>query len=94
MSATEPPLPAQAGSISQADWQATPLVVRQLVLTLLATVERLQQEVAQLPEQVNKNAHNSSKPPSSDPPSVNRKPPVAKGERKRGGQPGHEGSGR
>ncbi|MBE7530687.1 MAG: hypothetical protein HS099_13260 [Ardenticatenaceae bacterium] len=62
MSATEPPLPAQAGSISQADWQATPLVVRQLVLTLLATVERLQQEVAQLPEQVNKNAHNSSKP--------------------------------
>lgn len=39
MSATEPPLPAQAGTISQADWQATPLVVRQLVLTLLATVD-------------------------------------------------------
>jgi transposase len=89
MSAKEPPT-----GISQADWQTTPPSVRQLVLTLLATVEQMQQEVSQLREQVNKNSQNSSKPPSSDPPSVKRKPPVAKGERKRGGQPGHEGSGR
>jgi transposase len=90
----EPPIPVQAGTISQADWQATPPAVRQLVTTLLATVAQLQQEVAQLREQVNKNSQNSSKPPSSDPPAVKRKPPVSKGERKRGGQPGHEGKGR
>lgn len=72
MSATEPPNPVQAGAISEADWQATPLAVRQLMLTLLATVAQLQQEVAQLREQVNKNSQNSSRPPSSDPPSVKR----------------------
>ena len=89
MSVTDPP-----PGISQSDWQVTPVAVRQLVQTLLVTVGQLQQEVAQLREQVNKNSQNSSKPPSSDPPSVKRKPPVAKGKRKRGGQPGHEGRGR
>ena len=89
MSVTDSPL-----GISQNDWQGTPVAVRQLVQTLLATVGQLQQEVAQLREQVNKNSQNSSKPPSSDPPSVKRKPPAAKGKRKRGGQPGHEGRGR
>jgi len=81
-------------SISKSDWQATPESVRQLVVGLLASVEQLQQAVAQLREQVNKNSQNSSKPPSSDPPSVKRKPPAPKGQRKRGGQPGHEGKGR
>lgn len=80
--------------ISAADWQATPESVRQLVVGLLASVEQLQQAVAQLREQVNKNSQNSSKPPSSDPPSVKRKPPAPKGQRKRGGQPGHGGKGR
>lgn len=80
--------------ISKTDWQATPEAVRQLVVGLLASVEQLQQAVAQLREQVNKNSQNSSKPPSSDPPSVKRKPPTAKGQRKRGGQPGHRGKGR
>jgi len=89
MSVTDPP-----PGISQSDWQGTPVAVRQLVQTLLATVGQMQQEVAQLREQVNKNSQNSSKPPSSDPPSVKRKPPAAKGKRKRGGQPGHEGRGR
>ncbi len=70
MSVTDPP------GISQTDWQGTPVTVQQLVLTLLATVGQLQQEVAQLREQVNKSSQNSSKPPSSDPPSVKRKPPV------------------
>ncbi len=80
--------------ISGREWQATPESVRQLVLSLLATVERLQQEVARLSERVNQSSQNSSKPPSSDPPSVKRKPLVKKGERKRGGQPGHRGKGR
>jgi transposase len=80
--------------ISIQDWQATPESVRQLVLNLLASLEQLQQEVASLSERVNQTSQNSSKPPSSDPPSVKRKPPVKKGQRKRGGQPGHRGKGR
>ncbi len=74
--------------ITVADWQATPKSVQQLVVGLLATVDQLQQAVAQLREQVNKNSQNSSKPPSSDPPSVKRKPPKVKGQRQRGGSPG------
>ena len=80
--------------ISVADWQATPKSVQQLVVGLLATLKQLQQAVAQLREQVNKNSQNSSKPPSSDPPSVKRKPPKVKGQRQRGGQLGHQGKGR
>jgi transposase len=82
------------GDISVEDWQATPEAVRQLVLALLASVEQLQHEVARLREQVNQNSQNSSRPPSSDPPSLKRKPPVKQGQRKRGGQPGHQGKGR
>jgi transposase len=80
--------------ISDKDWQTTPEPVRQLVLSLLATLEQLQQEVARLSERVQQNSHNSSMPPSSDRPFVKRKPPVKKGERKQGGQPGHRGKGR
>jgi transposase len=82
------------GGIPVEDWQATPESVRQLVMALLATVEQLQQEVARLREQVNQNSQNSSRPPSSDPPSVKRRPPTKKGQRKRGGQPGRQGKGR
>lgn len=89
MKGQEPP-----EGISTRDWQATPESVRLLVLSLLATVEQLQQEVGRLSERVNQTSQNSSKPPSSDPPSVKRKPPAKKGERKRGGQPGHRGKGR
>jgi transposase len=46
----------------------------------------LEAEVAQL----KRNSTNSSKPPSSDPPSVARQPQSPTG-KKRGGQPGHEG---
>jgi transposase len=80
--------------ISAKDWQATPESVRQMVLSLLSTVEQLQQEVARLSERVNQNSQNSSKPPSSDPAAVKRKPAVKKGQRKQGGQPGHRGKGR
>jgi len=76
------------------DWQATPESVRQLVMELLVSVERLQKEVADLREQVNQSSQNSSKPPSSDQPTVKRKPPTAKGQGKRGGQAGHKGKGR
>ena len=61
---------------------------------LLALVEHLRQRVAALEARLNKDSHNSSKPPSSDsklkkpPPRAQRK---ASG-RKPGGQPGHRGA--
>jgi len=66
--------------ISEADWLATPSAVRSLIL-------------AQLRERIGRSSRNSSKPPSSDGPGF--KPPERrKGSgRKRGGQPGHPGSG-
>lgn len=82
--------PAPAG-IPIEDWNATPLPVRQLILTLLETVERLQQRVADLEERLNQNSQNSSKPPSSDPPHAPPRPPRAATGRKAGGQPGHAG---
>ena len=53
-------------------------------------ITALQQRVAELEERLRKNSRNSSKPPSSDAPSVEgqKKP---KSGRKRGGQPGHKG---
>jgi hypothetical protein len=49
---------APAG-ISAEDWNATPLAVRQLVLTLLETVEHWQHRVAELEERLNQNSRNS-----------------------------------
>lgn len=67
-----------------------------LILQLLATVERLTARVQELERQVallTRDSSNSSKPPSSDgPPAKPRpKPPVKSRKRKRGGQPGHKG---
>jgi IS1 family transposase len=81
---------APAG-ISPEDWNATPMAVRQLVLTLLGTVAHVQQRVAELEERVNQNSHNSSKPPSSDPPNAPPRPSRPASSRKVGGQPGHAG---
>lgn len=77
--------------ISAEDWNTTSIVVRQLVLTLLGTVEHLQLHVAELEERVNQNSRNSSKPPSSDPPNAPSRPPRPASGRKAGGQPGHAG---
>ena len=54
-----------------------------------AVVQSLEQRIAELEERVNKNSTNSSKPPSSDLPSVKRRPPTPASGKKRGGQPGH-----
>jgi transposase len=63
---------------------------------LLAAWDALRQHVAQLEQRVRDlearlklNSTNSSKPPSSDPIGLKRKPPQPKGRRQRGGQPGH-----
>ena len=53
-----------------------------------AAIASLEQRIADLEERLNKNSTNSSRPPSSDPPSVKRRPPAPASGKKRGGQPG------
>lgn len=93
--------------IADADWLATPVSVRELLLAqrqeiqaisqengaLHAQLTTLARELAQLRERIGRSSRNSSRPPSSDGPGF--KPPERrKGSgRKRGGQPGHPGSG-
>lgn len=89
MDTSQPP-----ADISAEDWAATPGSVQTLVYTLLATVESLQQRVADLEEQVKRDSSNSSKPPSSDPPGRRRPAPRSPSGRKAGGQVGHAGQSR
>jgi hypothetical protein len=94
--------------ISPQDWERTPPSVQVVVMALgresqafkeqVTVLEEqiaiLQAEVERLHEQVNQNSHNSSKPPSSDPPQVRKYGKREKSGRKRGGQKGHAGKGR
>jgi transposase len=91
---------APPAGISEADWLATPVAVRALILVQQEEIEQLRAqltalatELASLRERIGRSSRNSSKPPSSDGPGF--KPPERrKGSgRKRGGQPGHPGSG-
>jgi transposase len=77
--------------ISTGDWNATPGVVRALVLQLLQQSEQLQLRIAALEERLNQNSHNSSRPPSADPPTTPSHPKRTPSGRKVGGQPGHVG---
>ena len=52
-------------------------------------VQSFERRIADLEERINKTSTNSSRPPSSDPPSVKRRPPAPSTGKKRGGQPGH-----
>src|SRR5271157_4190736 len=74
-----PPLPQDV-------WDTIPPAAQAAVLALVLSLE---QRIAALEERVNTNSTNSSKPPSSDAPSVKRRPPVPPSGKKRGGQPGH-----
>jgi len=86
--------------IAEADWLAWPPDARALILAQQQEIEQLRSqltalatELASLRERIGRSSRNSSKPPSSDGPGF--KPPERrKGSgRKRGGQPGHPGSG-
>lgn len=89
--------------ISPDDWAATPPAVRafirggllalqlqqaQLAQLLQANTD-LQQRVADLEARLNQHSQNSSKPPSSDPPSAPPRPVRGPRGRNAGGQPGH-----
>jgi len=78
-------------------WERTPPAIRAYieslegqVQTLTFMIHTLQEQVRTLEERLNQTSHNSSRPPSSDPPQPQRprRPP---GKRPRGGQPGHPG---
>jgi transposase len=59
------------------------------IAELEAIVAKLLARIADLEEKLAASSRNSSKPPSSDPPTVERKPKAPTG-RKPGGQPGHK----
>jgi transposase len=85
-------------ALSHAVWERTlpeaQAYIRALearVETLASMVHTFQEQVRTLQEQLNQTSRNSSRPPSSDPPSHAR-PPRPRSQRRRGGQPGHPGS--
>ena len=98
---------ATPAGISEADWQASSTAVRAFILGQQAELQAQQKEIEQLRSQltalatelaslrqrIGRSSRNFSTPPSSDGPGF--KPPGrCKGSgRKRGGQPGHPGSG-
>src|SRR5215470_17085638 len=80
------PAEAPPTGINVEDWANTPPAVR-------AWARALEQRLARLEERLNQTSRNSSKPPSSDPPTLARPTGNPSG-RKTGGQPGHPGHGR
>ena len=79
--------------LTDADWQQTPIASQALIIALWDEVQQLRSDVASLREQVQQTSHNSSRPPSSDPPSTPARKRGGSG-RAAGGQPGHKGRGR
>jgi len=82
--------------IAPEDWAATPLAVQHFLLASLTVVTLQQQQIVQLSTRVadlearvGQHSQNSSKPPSSDPPSAPPRPPRVPRGRKPGGQAGH-----
>jgi transposase len=61
----------------------------QIIADRDARILKLEREVGLLREKVSLSSRNSSKPPSSDPPSAPKREPKPKGKRSRGGQHGH-----
>jgi transposase len=82
---------------SELDWQLTPEPVRQYIMALERTLFDMEQRIAahekrleKLEVRTRKNSHNSSKPPSSDPPFARKKRKQRKSKKPKGGQKGHE----
>ena len=81
-----PPIPESLWNTVPPDAQAALMAVFE---SLRCRIAELDQRVADLEAQLQLNSTNSSKPPSSDPIGLKRKPPAPPTGRKSGGQPGH-----
>ena len=79
-----------APPLSQDVWEATPAESRALIEALRLQVEAPRAEVVALKDRLDANSSNSSKPPSTDPPHLKRRPPLVPSGKKRGGQQGHQ----
>jgi transposase len=77
--AATPPIPGPLWDRIPPDVQAA----------LAAAFDRLERRITELEQRLGRNSTNSSRPPSSDSPSVKRRPPRAPSGKRRGGQPGH-----
>jgi transposase len=82
----QPPIPEPLWSSVPADAQAA---LRDAWKSLQDRIAELEAQVRDLQARLQLNSTNSSKPPSSDPIGLKRKPPTPPSQRKRGGQPGH-----
>ena len=73
-------------------WEQTPVAVQEYIRTLETRVAVLEATVQRLLERLQQDSHNSSRPPSSDPPqAMEKRARHGPSGRKRGGQPGHPG---
>jgi transposase len=83
----------QPTSIPQHIWDSFSDEARAIVGTVIDGLERqiieLRQQVQDLKARLDQNSTNSSKPPSTDPIGVKRKPPEPPSKKRRGGQKGH-----
>lgn len=81
-----PPLPEPL-------WRAASPELQVAILALIQSYEErialLENRLSDLEARLKLNSTNSSKPPSSDPIGMKRRPPVPPSRKKRGGQPGH-----
>jgi transposase len=81
-----PPLPEPLWKTASPEVQAAVLALVEYYEQRLAHLEA---RVKDLENRLKLNSTNSSKPPSSDPIGLKRKPPAPPSKKKRGGQPGH-----
>ena len=93
--------PKSTDRIPPDDWEKTPASVKKLVEDMGQRINQLEEQLTELQtvhqqivEKVNRTSKNSSSPRSSDPPGFGEKSTKKKSDRKRGGQPGHEGKNR
>jgi transposase len=80
------PIPEDLWAKVPSDVQAA---IAAVLLAMRQRVEELETRVSDLEARLKLNSTNSSKPPSSDPIGIKRKPPAPPSKKKRGGQPGH-----
>jgi transposase len=83
------PIPDELWNKIPADAQAA---IAAVFLAMQQRITNLEAKVRDLEARLKLNSTNSSKPPSSDPIGMKRKPPAPPSKKKRGGQPGHRRS--